>query len=208
MSFQARKSTRYELAQPEELSSIVTTTNNPTPVSVRINNISTGGLQLIAPGRLRKGDRLNLSLQSHGFAAQPTAIVRWAIIDGEGWIAGCQFEEPLQSENLDQLARDGILDRRQDQRIPISLDAQIAIEGTQGTLDCTIADYSNGGLNIEMSADVVPGQKVRVSVGDSGNHADVYAVVRWSDRMLGVVGFEFLREHDRESFLTCLEVLV
>ncbi|MFK7821522.1 MAG: PilZ domain-containing protein [Planctomycetaceae bacterium] len=209
MSFQNRKSTRYELAQPEELSSVVTTADDPTPIKVRINNISTGGLQLVAPNRLNKSDRLDLSLRCEdGFSASAIAIVRWAIIDGTGWIAGCQFEQPLEAADLDQLASVGVLDRRQHHRIPTMLDAQIAIEGIMGRQACQITDYSNGGLNIETSVSVVPGQKARVSVGHADRQAHVYVAARWSDPKLGTVGFEFLREDDREAFLTCLEVLV
>lgn len=210
MSFLDRKHERYDLAHPDAVAAMVGDRDTfGDPFEVRLDNISTGGAQFTAPCRMKKDSVIRLSLKTRdGLTLGINAIIRWAIVDSQGWVCGCQFEEELESSVLSQLAEEGVLDRRRYQRIPVLLECQVVFEGTPEKRKCRIMDYSNGGICVKAESLVPTGHKARVSVADAGEKAEVYGVVQWVCEERNLMGIEFLREKDKEAFLNCVEVIV
>lgn len=210
MSFHDRKHERYDLAHPDAVAAMVSDRDDlgGDATEVRLDNISTGGAQFTAPCRMRKNALVRISLRTQdGLTLGMNAIVRWAIVDSQGWVCGCQFEDELESEVLSQLAESGVLDRRRNQRIPVLLECSAVFAGNPEKVNCRITDYSNGGVCLKSDVLVPLGYKVRVAVSDAGEKAEVYGVVQWVDEQQKLMGIEFLREKDKEAFLNCVEVI-
>lgn len=205
MQYQDREAERYQLGDDGIVCTVRDASRGLNCV-VRLNNVSTGGAQFETPDRLRKGEPLTVELQTGDVNLVLASTVRWTVPDTDGWVVGCQFEEPIDESYLDQFGRAGVLERRKHQRIPVQIECGLSAAGSPTPQSCNILDYSNGGLCIETPAPLVVGHKTRVTLGQGNGVAQVYAVVCWVES--GIAGLRFLREEDSEAFLDCVEMIV
>lgn len=205
MQYQDREAERYQLGEDGIVCTIQRSSRDGV-AEVRLNNVSTGGAQFETHERLAKGEPITVQLKSGEVNLALPSIVRWSVPDTDGWVVGCQFEEPIDESYLDQFGRAGVLERRRHQRIPVQIECGLSAAGSPTPETCNILDYSNGGLCIETPAHLVVGHKTRVTLGQGKGVAQVYAVVCWADA--GIAGLSFLREEDSEAFLDCVEMIV
>lgn len=207
-----RQSTRYELSAHHDSFSCSVTDKEHTRgvVDAHLNNISVGGVQLTLPYRVKNGHPLSLRLQSPSSTRVVGCVVRWTVPDNKGWVAGCQFDEALEQEFLDDLARSGILERRGHQRFEVALACRLRGEGGTSEQGGWIRDYSNGGLRVEVPARIEPGGKAMVSlVDEDGEVHRMIVFTQWCEGNTGAyqVGLRFLNDNAAFMFLNCVESL-
>lgn len=117
--------------------------------SAAIIDISRSGIKLSIDDCLLIGEDLSLTLEvpDSSLAYSFPAKVRWTQpVDDATWRVGCSLDPPLSEETVDSLASRGYLQRRQDQREPVSLDASVRWETTSQSIPVQMLDVSAGGF--------------------------------------------------------------
>lgn len=128
-------------------------------------DISPGGLRLLAFGQFSTGQEFTAELKtdrSHG-------VYRGIIRRVEPWVGGkvvlgCQLLDKIPEEVLQELSREGVVDRRRDTRVDWDQAAKVSWELRQGELDIQIKDCSPGGLKIFSPEQIPNDKRLRIRV--------------------------------------------
>ena len=129
------------------------------------------------------------------------ARVCWARPIGENrWWLGCSFDNPIELDSLTELAADGYIDRRRDQRVPINKPAQVRWELSSDCIDARMLDLSSGGFSLHVPERPRAGDRLLLSFPRDGDDAiPVVARVHWQREAQGgegyVVGCGFVDKH-------------
>ena len=119
------------------------------PVSGHVIDISTNGLRLFCEGDFKAGSAFLTELKTdvlHGvFSGIIRRVTPWV---GGGSVLGCQLLEPISEDVLEALAKEHIVNRRQDERVRWNQPAKMTWELGPGEVDVTIKDCSAGGLRL------------------------------------------------------------
>lgn len=114
-----------------------------------ISDISRSGVKLSIKGCLLIGEDLSLTLDvfdSNPPFSFPAKVCWTQPVDDTTWRVGCSFDPPLSDATLSSLASGGHLQRRQDYREPLSLDAKVRWEATSQSIPVQMVDVSAGGF--------------------------------------------------------------
>ncbi len=207
-----RQSDRYELSlSNEHFQCSIIDDASARPVEVILNNISVGGAQVTLPHRVLEGHEFQLRMGSkHGVLRTVTCTVRWTVPGHDGWVCGCQFKTQLENAFLDDLARVGVLERRENLRFDIAVDCVVRVEGTPDEYSATLVDYSNGGVGITIDGEVPVGRKALLQVdGPDGSPIRFFTHIQWcqSGPSRYKAGLRFLRDSDADAFVDCADAL-
>lgn len=117
----------------------------------RVINLSQSGARLKIPIVVSVGQQIHIrfTVAETDFEVSADATIRWAQPAADGQTAfGCVLDESIDSQLLEELAEAGILERRQDERIPVSIPVHTRQELSDTDADAEIQEYSRGGLRL------------------------------------------------------------
>lgn len=114
------------------------------------------------------------------------AIVEWAQMSvRSNWWISCELAEPVCDRLIGRLAHQGHIERRQDPRFPVDMQAQIKFELADFWCVARVVDYSAGGFQALLSARPASlGQRVLLRLVDEDDETttDLPARVAWCQR--------------------------
>lgn len=125
----------------------------------------------------------------------------------DDWYLGCAFRPQICPGVLEKFAESGALDRRQHERIPISLSAYARWELDIGEVPVSIMDYSaQGGLSLLATSAGEPGSRVELKFQHKGREVTVRCKIQWKTTFeeCFLVGCEFLSSADAVRFSALL----
>lgn len=211
MTKDARRDPRYQVKDSNLVTVSASRTNDiddsVSDVSGVLLDLSRCGLRLRLEGFLPKGEEVRLTLNASQFDCpiQSDATIRWAEPDaGDRWIVGCDLNQKIPQESIQELATAGTLERRNDSRRLLSLTADAKTELEQGFNAVQVVDISDGGfraLGGELHAKVNDRLLLRVA---SDSTADVHLIrarVAWVNDLEGgqSLGCLFLTKADHSQ---------
>lgn len=128
-------------------------------------DLSTSGIRLLCRGDFEIGQTIAFELttdRSHG-------IYRGVIRRAEPWvdgqtILGCKLDQPIPDSVLENLSSEGVLDRRNDDRVRLKQKATVRWPLHQGEVDVEVQDYSTGGMKIVSQAPIPDDVRLRVRI--------------------------------------------
>jgi hypothetical protein len=207
-----RQSDRYELSgSNEHFKCSIIDDGSTTPIGVILNNVSVGGAQVTLPYRVLEGHEFKLQMGSErGVLETAACTVRWTVPGHDGWVCGCQFKTQLDNAFLDDLARVGVLERRDNLRFDIAVDCKVRVEGNPAEHAATLVDYSNGGVGMTIAGEIPIGRKALLQVdGPDGSPVRFFTHIQWCERgqRRYKAGLKFLRDADADAFLDCADAL-
>ncbi len=163
-----RKERRFKTRDPDALR-CDTSVNEEDPRPGTVIDISSRGLRFLCSGQFKVGQSFSTELKtdrSHGtFRGEIRRVQPWT---GGKTVLGCQLIDRIPEEVLQNLAREGVVNRRSDERVEWNQPAKMSWELQQGEINVEIKDCSTGGLKIR-SPKPIPDDllvRIRVDMGD------------------------------------------
>lgn len=172
-----RKEPRYRVRQDIVLG-CETQLADEAPRGGMVIDVSTSGLRLLCDGTYEVGTEFEIELRTE----QSYGVYRGVIRHVEPWnggqsVLGCQLNEPISDEVLAQLAAEGIVDRRTDNRIPWDKPAAVSWQLHQGEEEVCIRDYSPGGMRVLSKTALPEGVALRLRIEAETEHSASLVVV-------------------------------
>lgn len=174
--------------------------------SAQMIDVSTSGARLSTNHDLGRDDRLTLILESPSLEIQESCqlLVRW-VTPGkrDTTVAGCELVQPLMEETLSRLAAAGQLNRRRDERFPISIQGHLSQElSPQEGFAVRVENLSQGGLRLFAPETVELGQRLLLLLRSDGQRV-IHVLVNpvWQMRVPAgyFVGCSFLQSSGYRS---------
>ena len=135
------------------------------PVGGTVIDISQHGLRLLSCGKFQVGQPFVTELKTDQLHGVFPGIIRhvqpW--MEGKS-VLGCQLLEPIPNDVLETLARDNVINRRDDQRYVWNQDAKMSWELSSGEVDVQIEDCSQSGLKVVSQVPVPDDVCVRIRI--------------------------------------------
>lgn len=129
-------------------------------------DISRQGVQIKLNEPLAIGERVRLTVTAEAIAFElhSYARVRWVESDRFGWFIGCVLENRIEESSINDLAAEGVLERRYNERQPISTFAvQVKAELQPEFSPVQLLDLSTGGFSgIAGYLDAKPGHRLLI----------------------------------------------
>lgn len=202
-----RKEPRFKASEDKKLLCQVFVDVNE-PVQGHVLDVSSNGLRMFCEGDFQSGSAFLTELKTdvlHGvFPGIVRRVTPWV---GGGCVLGCQLLETIPDEVLEELARQHIVNRRQDERVEWNQPAKMTFQLGPGEIDVTIKDCSSGGLRL-VSTDRVPDDTcVRLKLpGNAENPVTIEARTVWQTQIEEgwSVGLSFIRREVPESVVQIL----
>jgi len=132
-------------------------------IDVQLLDISNGGAKLRTSDQVPEGQKLSLKLKSDEItgSVKVDATVCWSqLARGGEWILGCTFKPEIPRLVLDQLAKTGAFDRREDERVKVSIHSDAAWELTPELESVCIINLSSHGFCVASKQPGKPGSRV------------------------------------------------
>lgn len=145
-------------------------------------DISAGGAKLKSQQQLPHGNQIALQLVSNELQGRVNvdATVCWTQLGSRGeWIVGVSFQPKIPEFVLDQLAKAGVFDRRDERRQPVSISSTAAWQLTRGTEPVCIVDISPGGFCLLSPQPGKPGAHVMLKFAAEKGDATVTGRCLW-----------------------------
>ncbi len=180
-----RKERRFKTCDDQPLR-CVTFVDFEDPVEGTVIDISASGLRLLCDGNFNVGQAFLTELKTdrlHGvFPGVVRRVQPWT--EGKS-VLGCQLLETIPDDVLAALATEGVLNRRDHERVEWKQPAKATWELRSGEIDIEIQDCSLGGLKIYSQTEVPDDTRlrIRVDIGD-GEQMVVDAKTRWQRKHL------------------------
>lgn len=212
-----RGAPRFRITKPEALRVTVTKNDNSfEAIQTELVNISVGGAKFKSNQSVTVNEvvSVKIDVDQPGQAISVSGEVRWiAPLDGDEWWLGCAFKPSIPHEVLNQLARQGILERREHVRQRISLPVTVQWQLEYEPTTVMVVDYSAGGLCLVSKVERGPGERLMLKFElDDGREVQVRASTRWEvccDEGF-LIGCEFIDPRDfllLNEFLEARELL-
>ena len=162
--------------------SIQTSDYEDAEVDAVLLDISAGGAKLKTGEPLPQGKQLALQLNSPELngVVRVDATVCWTQLGSKGeWILGCCFEPKIPCMVLDQLAKVGVFDRREDRRQDVDISSTAAWELAADVASVCIVDISPRGFCLVSQQPGKPGANVMLKFLEQEDQAVVTGRCRW-----------------------------
>jgi hypothetical protein len=179
-TFSRRKQRRFKTCDEQPLR-CVTFVEFEDPVEGTVVDISANGLRLLCGGKFTVGQAFLTELKTdrlHGvFPGVVRRVQPWT--EGKS-VLGCQLLESIPDHVLAALATEGVLNRRDHERVQWKYPAKATCELQSSEIDIEIQDCSLGGLKIYTQAEIPDEARLRIRVGmDGEEQVEVNAKTRW-----------------------------
>lgn len=153
------------------------------PILAELLDISSSGARICCNEPVGENDELTISATPCDLPNSFTVggVVCWTTLGSKGrFYAGCSIEPIIPSCVLDDLAKAGILERRQEVRqdTSVTLPARWEMDRVQG--EATILNISRGGISLLMPQPGIVGHRICLTV-TNGDQKPTYVFVkaRW-----------------------------
>lgn len=128
-------------------------------------DVSSMGIRLLCDGLFQAGQTIHTQLltdRSHGiYRGTVRRVEPW--VDGQA-ILGCSLEDTIPESILDELAAEGIVNRRSDDRYTVDRKAAVSWQLNTGEVEVEIKDFSCGGLRVESSRPIPAETALRIRI--------------------------------------------
>ena len=138
-------------------------------LEAKIVDISVNGFKLNSKTAFEFQEKIRVELpSSDGKSITTTAEVRWIEPNpnGRSWSVGCLIVDAFPQKYIDEMAREGILDRRASARHKINQTATGRWELTPEDQTVKIVDVSANGVAIFIKEEAEIGKRIRIRLGD------------------------------------------
>jgi hypothetical protein len=115
------------------------------------------------------GEQLHVGLHVPALqlSEQRKATVCWTALTRDLlWHTGVHFDAPLSDASIDSLASAGYIERRQSDRVRVSIPAAARLEASHQQITVRISDVSTGGLGLISPEPLELDRRVMISVDD------------------------------------------
>ena len=173
-------------------------------------DLSSHGLRLLCEGTFEVGQPIFTELttvRSHG-------IYQGAIRRVEPWVGGksvlgCSLNDPIPAEVLEDLANEGAVNRRRDERQEIDQQAQISWPLLRGEVNAEIRDLSRGGSKVTATAEIPNDVRLRMRVTLDGEEVIAEGRPAWIRQTDDgcVAGIEFRGRDDGNNLAGALGLM-
>jgi Tfp pilus assembly protein PilZ len=193
---------RYDVRRADAISvSIQNPDESGKPLSAAIVNISGRGARLKVSRSFAVNDSLPLTIRVKDprYSFEVTAKVCWvAPVIGQDWWLGCSLTPAIPTSALNDLARNGLIERRSHARRPVSLTAIAKWELTSKTSFARILDCSQGGFCLLSQVEAKRGERVQLQFEGTDQPLAVHGKIVWQAQSSEghVLGCEFLDPGD------------
>ncbi|MGI9472513.1 MAG: PilZ domain-containing protein [Rubripirellula sp.] len=167
-----RKERRYKTSEEHVLrcetvkNDVDDSSDEPASHHGTVVDLSTSGIRLLSDGRFCAGDAICVELstdRSHG-------IYRGVVRRVEPWVGGqailgCSLDDSIADAVLQDLASEGVVNRRADGRVHLSHSAKVSWQLNAEVIDVEIQDYSDGGMKIQSPVSIPEGVSLRIQIG-------------------------------------------
>ncbi len=159
-----RKEPRFKTGEGEKKLHCETTLSACGLLRGTVVDISKSGIRLLCEGTFEVGEPIFTELttdRSHG-------IYQGRIRRVEPWsngltILGCSLDDPIPDDVLEELASQGVVNRRAEDRMKIDEKAKLSWPLSEGSeVDVEVKDYSPGGMRIASTVDIPSNVRLRV----------------------------------------------
>lgn len=177
-----RKEARYRTCNGRSLDSIAFVELEE-PILGTVIDISPSGLRLLADGKITVGQPFLTELRTNRLHGVYGGVVRrvepW--VDGTT-VLGCQLLDKIPVETLETLANEGVIDRRQDERLEWEQMADLSWELKQGDVPVKVVDCSPGGMKLISQVPIPDDVGLRVRIDVCGRDMDIDARYVWQEK--------------------------
>ena len=193
---------RYDVIRADAISvSIQNPDESGKPLSAAIVNISGRGARLKVNRSFAVNDSLPLTIGVNDprYSFEVTAKVCWvAPVIGHDWWLGCSLTPAIPTSALNDMARNGLIERRSHPRRPVSLTAIAKWELTSKTSFARILDCSQSGFCLLSQVEAKPGERVQLQFEGTDQPLAVHGKIVWQAQSSEghVLGCEFLDPAD------------
>lgn len=157
-------------------------------------DLSSTGVRLLCEGLFQVGQTIRTQLltdRSHGiYCGTVRRVEPW--VDGQS-IVGCSLEDAVPQSILEELAAEGIVNRRSDDRYTVDRKAAVAWQLNTGEVEVQIKDYSSGGLRVESSLPIPADARLRIRIELSDEELVLTGKSVWqqesADRFMAGIAF-------------------
>jgi hypothetical protein len=208
-----RRDPRYQIASDSPVEVVVTSGRDEPAATAQLINISISGAKIRVTSAHHVDDliRLTMGVQQPPLEIAVEARVCWVQPAPAGkWYLGCAFTTPIAEQVLNTFASDGILDRRNSPREPLSIPALAQWELSDQQVEVTLLDFStHGGCRLHSKVPADLGKRVCLTLPSShGKRIEIFAHARWmrEDDQGFLVGCEFQRASDSLRLLEWIEL--
>ena len=155
---------------------------------------------------------IRLALEDGDVDEEFTATVEWSQMSVRSdWWVSCELGEAISDRLIDRLAHQRFVERRQDPRFPIDMDARLKFELTDDWTVVRLSNYSAGGFQASLpKVRIATGQRVLLRVeGPNQEPIELAARIVWiSDREDGMsIGCAFLQRHAYSRFRRAVGIM-
>lgn len=173
MSIQTRrKSRRHELDSSRQIAVMVFRASDGNPgestdrgIEAKIVDISTNGFKLECAKAFEFEEKLVVEIRRQNETTiRVAADVRWVQpkADSRTWFAGCLISDSFPPDYIDEIARLGILDRRNSDRQTVQQEAIGRWELSGEDIPVRIVDVSAKGIGLVVDQPVEIGKRIRI----------------------------------------------
>lgn len=177
MSIQTRrKSKRHELDASKQIKVHVIRTEESEHLEpsekkhpAQIVDISLNGFKISAEAAFEFQEKIVIEFpRRNEESIKASAQVRWVQPNPEGnsWSAGCLLSDSFPPDYIDEISQEGILNRRDSNRLPTSQMAVGRWELSQSDQQMKIVDVSAKGIGLMVEEEVEIGKRIRIRVND------------------------------------------
>ena len=206
-----RRSPRYRINHDADLTVTIDAGDGTGKLeAAELLDISDGGAKFKTRTPIEAKQFIAITIHA-GEAREPIEVqgeVRWAADASENERQlGCAFTSPIRAEVLDGFAQVGVLDRRLNQRDPVSLAASAKWELQTQATPVKIVDYSaQGGFCLMSPFPARPGSRVELLINKAGREVLVRGEERWQCKSDEghQIGCEFMTGQDAVRFAEVL----
>jgi hypothetical protein len=205
--FCRRKEQRFKTRDTDALR-CETTVKDEAPRQGTVIDLSPSGLRFLCAGKFQAGQTFSTELisdHSHGtFRGEIRRVEPWT---GGQSVLGCQLLDQIPEDVLQDLAREGIVNRRRDPRVDWNQPAKLSWELHQGEIDVEINDCAPGGLKISSDQEFPSDVRVRISIDLEGEQPvliDARTVWQAQQQNLYVAGVAFTDKGTPDAILPIL----
>ncbi len=166
-----RRDPRYELRKNAALAVTVRYEEDGLALVVpgEASDLSLRGAKLKVPRRLQRDQPVEIEIFQRAINVKvaTTAKACWVRPhDADNWLVGFAFEVPFTLQDMTQLAKQGLIERRRDQRKSVEIAAFARWELSERCVPVQILDVSPGGFALRVPEPVHQGARILLTVSD------------------------------------------
>ena len=206
-----RKEPRYQITGEGVLRTSILRPDTQ-PLLVDLMDLSRNGLRMATHCAIPKNEQVEIEIcvSKSDVVIRVPGTVRWVTPGvNQSWFVGCTLNEKITEKQISQLAAASALERRENPRRPISVDAEAKSELGSAYHPVRLVNYSEGGCCISSQNSIAkPGERLMVKIPrkPGANPRTIRAKAAWCTQLVGgySTGCRFLAREDYLQLLACL----